>query len=95
MWIFTRVGDFPHRELTAEFRKFNPWFGWLPDTDLDEAIVTGTPEQCRSRLGQIRRELHVDLPVLDLSGLDAERARRALVALAPPKNHVDSGSSSS
>jgi hypothetical protein len=84
MWIFTR----PDREageagLREEFRRLNPWFRGLPDHQLAEAIVTGSPDACRRRIGQIAESFRLELPVADLSGLSHDAARRAIDALAP------------
>lgn len=91
MWLFTRLGAGPEDPaLQAEFRRLNPWFRALPDRELPEAIVAGSAAQCRERLAQIRRELGVTLPILDLSGLPADASRRVIEALGPLENDVDS-----
>ncbi len=87
MWIFTR----PDREagdagLREEFRRLNPWFRGVPEGELAEAIVTGSPEACRRRIGQIAESFRLELPVADLSGLTHDAARRAIDALAPARN---------
>jgi hypothetical protein len=91
MWIFTR----PHGEvgdpgLHDAFRRACPWFGWIPDAELDEAVVAGPPPRARARLAALAHDLGLRLPVADLSGLDADAARRALDALAPSESDVDS-----
>lgn len=84
MWIFTRPhGDEGDPAVREAFRRWAPWFHGIPDAELGEAIVTGPPDVARARLGTIARELALDLPVADLSGLDADAAQRALEALAP------------
>ena len=50
--------------------------------EADGAVVAGPVGECRSRIAAIRGELGVDLPVLDLSGLEREASERALHALA-------------
>jgi hypothetical protein len=83
MWIFTR----PHRdpgdvELRDEYRRLNPWFEALPDDQLGEAIVAGSPEDCLSRIREVTERFHLDLPVADLSGLAHDAARQAIDSLA-------------
>jgi alkanesulfonate monooxygenase SsuD/methylene tetrahydromethanopterin reductase-like flavin-dependent oxidoreductase (luciferase family) len=83
MWIFTRLGPGPDDpEVRASFRRLNPWFGEVEDRELPEAMVTGSPGACRSRIRAIREELAIDLPVLDLSGLGRAACEEALDALA-------------
>jgi alkanesulfonate monooxygenase SsuD/methylene tetrahydromethanopterin reductase-like flavin-dependent oxidoreductase (luciferase family) len=91
MWIFTR----PHRDpsdagLRDEFRRLNPWLRTLPDDQLGEAIVAGSPEACRRRISEIAESFRLDLPVADLSGLPHDATRRAIDALAPREGLVDS-----
>lgn len=84
MWIFARPGREPgDPELTREFRRWNPWFRDLPDAELREAVVCGPLGEARERIACIGRELGLELPVADLSGLDAGAAAAALHALAP------------
>jgi alkanesulfonate monooxygenase SsuD/methylene tetrahydromethanopterin reductase-like flavin-dependent oxidoreductase (luciferase family) len=83
MWIFTR----PHRDpgdegLRDEYRRLNPWFETLPDDQLGEAIVAGSPEDCRSRIHEVTERFRLDLPVADLSGLAHDAARQAIDSLA-------------
>jgi len=83
MWIFVRPGSDPAaRETRDAFRRWHPWFRDLPDAELDEAIVAGPVGSCRDRIAAIRSDLGVDLPVLDLAGLDAAAASEAIEALA-------------
>lgn len=84
LWIFTRLAG-PPTELRAEYRRLNPWFRDLPDQRLDEAIVSGSPEACRSRIEELREALRLDLPVLDLSGLGRAASEALLEACAPEK----------
>lgn len=82
MWIFTRPhGDPGDAAIRDQFRRLNPWFRSIPDDQLGEAIVTGSPEACRSRFREIAESFGLDLPVADLSGLSHDAARRAIDAL--------------
>ncbi len=82
--VFTRPGEDPGSPaLLAAYRRFNPWFGAIPDAQLSPAIVAGPPSECRARLDALRGELHLALPIIDLTGLPCDAARHALDALAP------------
>jgi alkanesulfonate monooxygenase SsuD/methylene tetrahydromethanopterin reductase-like flavin-dependent oxidoreductase (luciferase family) len=83
MWIFVRPGEDPSgsRARTA-FRRWHPWFRDLPEDELGEAIVAGPVGSCRDRIASIRDDRGVDLPVLDLAGLDPEAASAAIEQLA-------------
>ena len=81
--LAARVGDPDDPTIRAAYRRFNPWFDFVPDARLGEAIVAGDPKACRDRVDEIRARLGIDLPVLDLSGLDLEATRRVMQALAP------------
>jgi alkanesulfonate monooxygenase SsuD/methylene tetrahydromethanopterin reductase-like flavin-dependent oxidoreductase (luciferase family) len=82
--IFARPGADPaDPALLAAYRRFNPWFGGIPDGELAGAILAGDPAQCRRRLAALRAELGLALPILDLTGLAPDAARRAIDALAP------------
>ena len=82
--VFARPGADPRDPaLLAAYRRFNPWFGAIPDAELAPAILAGEPEACRTRLAALRAELALALPILDLTGLPSDAARRALDALAP------------
>jgi len=84
MWIFTRVRRSGDRTgVFDEFRRLNPWFGPFSDAECAAATVVGSAEACRARLGALADELKLDLPVIDLSGLDADASRIALEGLAP------------
>jgi alkanesulfonate monooxygenase len=100
MWILVRPHGEPGDPALAEaFRRWCPWFAWIPDAELGEAVVAGPPERARARLAALARDLRLALPVADLTGLDPDAARRALDALAPSpasgggpsKSDVDSG----
>ncbi len=90
MLLFTRVGDEPGAAL-AEFRRLNPWFAEIPDAELLPALLLGEPGQVAERLRGLAQALRLELPVLDLSGVEAARARRLLDALGPANNLVDAG----
>jgi alkanesulfonate monooxygenase SsuD/methylene tetrahydromethanopterin reductase-like flavin-dependent oxidoreductase (luciferase family) len=93
LWIFARPGSDPEDpSVREEFERFNPWFRGLPETDRREAIVAGSPAECRARIRSFAEQMGLDLPVLDLSGLDEPRAAAALEALAPRKTLIDSDS---
>ena len=82
--IFVRPGEDPRDPaLLAAYRRFNPWFGGIPDAELASAIVAGDAGDCRRRLDALRGELRLALPIADLTGLASDAARRALDALAP------------
>jgi alkanesulfonate monooxygenase SsuD/methylene tetrahydromethanopterin reductase-like flavin-dependent oxidoreductase (luciferase family) len=84
MRIFTRVGQLAEPAAAlAEYRHLNPWFSAIPDAEIREALVLGSPRRCRERLAQMVRNLRLDLPILDLCGLRGEAAAELLEALAP------------
>jgi hypothetical protein len=90
MWVFARPGCDPADPgLRREFLRWNPWHADLPLGELAEAIVAGSPEGCRMRIDTIRRDLGIDLPVVDCSGLHFDAARHVIDALAPEKTLVD------
>ena len=83
-WVFTRVQDRPDASgALAEFRRLNPWFGDLPDEEIEPSLVIGDAPTCRARLQELAEQLSIDLVVLDLSGVDAETARRHLESIPP------------
>lgn len=82
MWIFARVQPAPDpRGALAEFRRLNPWFATLPDEEIEAALVVGDAAHCRTRLAELAGECALDLPVIDLSGMDAGAARHILEAI--------------
>jgi alkanesulfonate monooxygenase SsuD/methylene tetrahydromethanopterin reductase-like flavin-dependent oxidoreductase (luciferase family) len=90
MLLFTRLAASPAAgPFAAEFRRLNPWFRFLSDPEVAASVVVGPPEQCLDRIGEITRELRIARPVIDLSGLPAGDAARALEALSPKNNRVD------
>jgi alkanesulfonate monooxygenase SsuD/methylene tetrahydromethanopterin reductase-like flavin-dependent oxidoreductase (luciferase family) len=94
LWVFARPGSDPaDPSLLREFLRWNPWYADLPPGELSEALVAGEAENCRRRIEAIRRELRVDLPVIDCSGLDYDAARQVLDAFRPEKTLVDPSTS--
>jgi alkanesulfonate monooxygenase SsuD/methylene tetrahydromethanopterin reductase-like flavin-dependent oxidoreductase (luciferase family) len=90
LWIFTRLD--PAGDVSAalpEFRRLNPWFDEFPDDEVSAGLVVGSPADCRRRLSELATELSLELPVVDLSGLDAARARHLMEAVAPSNSDVD------
>jgi alkanesulfonate monooxygenase SsuD/methylene tetrahydromethanopterin reductase-like flavin-dependent oxidoreductase (luciferase family) len=86
-WIFTRLAQGPaeptRTAVEAEFRQRNPWFAEIGSEELREGLVFGDAARCGERVMEIRQVLGIDLPILDLTGLDAPATRRTLEALAP------------
>ncbi len=84
MWIFTRVDPVHDAAASlAEYKRLNPWFRSLPDSELAGALVLGSAAECGARLEQLTQTLDLAWPVLDLSGLAADATLRTLEALAP------------
>jgi alkanesulfonate monooxygenase SsuD/methylene tetrahydromethanopterin reductase-like flavin-dependent oxidoreductase (luciferase family) len=84
MWLFTRVDPVHDAAASlAEYKRLNPWFRSIPDSELASGLVLGSAAECRARLAQLAQELGLQWPVLDLSGLDAAATLRNLEALAP------------
>jgi len=97
LWIFTRLGPRPPE---VEFRNSNPWFAEIDREEIQEGLVWGDAARCGQRILEIRQALGIDLPILDLTGLDALATHRSLEALAPlletapgPGRGVDPGES--
>jgi alkanesulfonate monooxygenase SsuD/methylene tetrahydromethanopterin reductase-like flavin-dependent oxidoreductase (luciferase family) len=82
-WIFARAGRVDPDAARSEFRRLNPWFASIPDAELREGLVLGSPGECRDRLAEIRGSLRIDLPIVDLSGLPEGEASAQIEALAP------------
>jgi alkanesulfonate monooxygenase SsuD/methylene tetrahydromethanopterin reductase-like flavin-dependent oxidoreductase (luciferase family) len=83
MFVFVRPGEDPAAAVTRDaFRRWHPWFRDLPDAELGEAIVAGPVGWCRDRIGALRTDLGIDLPVLDVVGLDHRAAAAAIESLA-------------
>jgi len=90
MLLFTRLAASPAAQpFAAEFRRLNPWFGFLTDPEGEASVVVGPPEHCLARIAQLCRELRIARPTLDLSGLPAGEAERVLTLLSPKNNRVD------
>jgi len=81
LWIFARPEPLPRHDALAEFRRWNPWFPDLSDDELAPALAVGKPAECRERIASIAADLQLEMPVIDLSGLEGARAREALEAL--------------
>jgi alkanesulfonate monooxygenase SsuD/methylene tetrahydromethanopterin reductase-like flavin-dependent oxidoreductase (luciferase family) len=92
LWIFTRVdSSLDAAAALGEYRKLNPWFGAIPEAELASGLVVGSATHCGRRIAELARELSLDLPVIDLSGLGAASARRVIEVLAPANTDVDAG----
>lgn len=89
MLLFARLGD-PEAGL-AQFRRFNPWFAKFPDSEIAPALLVGEPARLAEGLRHRAGELGLELPILDLSGLEAGATRRLLDALGEANNLVDTG----
>lgn len=85
MWIFARPGLAPDDPaLPGEIRRWCPWFRELADTELVAATASGrSAAESVARFRALAHGCRIDAPVADLSGLDADAARRAIDALAP------------
>ena len=81
LWIFARPEPLSRQDALAEFRRWNPWFRELSDDELAPGLAVGKPAECRERIASFAAELSLEMPVVDLSGLDGSRARDALEAL--------------
>lgn len=76
MLIFARVQARPDRgSALREFRRLNPWFADIPDSEISPALAVGDEEACRRQLAALASPLGLELPVLDLTGADAASAR--------------------
>jgi alkanesulfonate monooxygenase SsuD/methylene tetrahydromethanopterin reductase-like flavin-dependent oxidoreductase (luciferase family) len=92
LWIFTRVD--PLLDTAAalrQYRELNPWFSAIPDAEIATGLAVGNAADCRRRIAELARELSLDLPVIDLSGLPAGPARRVIDSLAPENTEFDAG----
>jgi len=92
LWIFTRVD--PSLDAAAalrQYRELNPWFRAIPDSELATGLAVGSAADCCRRIAELARELSLDLPVIDLSGLAAGPARRVMEGLAPENTEFDAG----
>jgi alkanesulfonate monooxygenase SsuD/methylene tetrahydromethanopterin reductase-like flavin-dependent oxidoreductase (luciferase family) len=83
MWLLVRPGADPGGPAVREgFRRWHPWFRAIPDAEIAEAVIAGPVARCRARIAELRTRLGLDLPVLDLAGLDRGAALAAMEALA-------------
>ena len=81
-WVFAR----PDAELDEAFRAYRelcPWFDPLDPSERETALLYGDPRGWPERVGELAGRLAIDLPILDLMGLDCARAERAIRAAAP------------
>jgi alkanesulfonate monooxygenase SsuD/methylene tetrahydromethanopterin reductase-like flavin-dependent oxidoreductase (luciferase family) len=89
MLVFARVQMRPDRAAALrEFRRLNPWFADIPDGEIGPVLAAGDAATCRARLASSIRPLGLELPILDLTGADADAARVTLDAF-PSGNFVD------
>jgi alkanesulfonate monooxygenase SsuD/methylene tetrahydromethanopterin reductase-like flavin-dependent oxidoreductase (luciferase family) len=92
-WLFARplaaAGD---PAPLADFRRLNPWFADVPDEPSAAGLLSGGGAEARAKLAEATRRLHLDLPVVEVTGLPLDAARHALDALrpAPPELPVPS-----
>lgn len=82
IWVFARP-DASLEQTYAAYRRLCPWFPELAPAERERALLWGDPAGWADRLAELRAELSVELPVLDLSGLDEAGALRALHGLRP------------
>jgi hypothetical protein len=83
MWLFTRVGaKATDSAIQKEYRRLNPWFSDIADSELPNAIIAGSPEECVDQIRIITSRFHLDLPIVDFSGLTAEDLGQQLKSLA-------------
>ncbi len=84
IWVFARPGA-SLDAATKDYRRHCPWFADVPESALERGLLWGEPVRCREQLTSLQQELEVDLPLLDLAGLDESAALGALETLAPAK----------
>lgn len=84
IWVFARP-DAGLETASAAYRRFAPWFADADPSSLAGALLCGDPRGWDGRLAALRGALGIDLPILDLAGLDERTARRALEAAAPAR----------
>ncbi len=84
VWVFTRPGQ-PLEAADREYRRTSPWFADLSPEEARNALLWGEPRRCQDHLQALRHDLEIDLPILDLAGLDEAGCLAALEALAPAK----------
>jgi len=82
--IFARPAlDAADPALAVAFRRFHPWFADVSDAAIPAAVLCGGPSAARAQLARMRAEFALELPIVDVTGLPADEAEAALVALAP------------
>ncbi len=83
-WIHVRPGgEAGSDQLVAGFRRTNPWFEAIPDEELSEGLVGGSPKACLERLAELRDRFQLDLQILELTGIDVATTQRVMNDLAP------------
>ena len=83
LWIFARpLEPSPNAALREGYRRWNPWFANLSDSEIDEALLVGSASERAERLEALHHDSAIDLPIVDLSGLDADATRQSIDALA-------------
>ncbi len=85
IWVFARPGQ-RLEDATREYRKICPWFGHLSDLEVSNAMLWGDVEHVQLRVDVIRNELMIDVPILDLAGLNEAAARQVIESLRPDRN---------
>jgi len=84
--LFARLAGSPDpAPFLPEFRRLNPWFAAVPDTEAAASFVVGPAREGPERLRELARGLRIARPVLDLSGVPAGPTRELLHAFAPKK----------
>jgi hypothetical protein len=92
MLLFVRPDRDPaDPALVDEYRAANPWFRDLSASELPECVIAGSAPECVRQLGDLARELRLELPVIDCSWLPHDASRLILDAMAPAKSDFDSG----
>jgi hypothetical protein len=81
LWIFTRPERSPAGSASPSSGHGTLGSAAISDAELAPALAFGKPAECRERDRLAAAALDLEMPVLDLSGLEAYRAREALEAL--------------
>jgi alkanesulfonate monooxygenase SsuD/methylene tetrahydromethanopterin reductase-like flavin-dependent oxidoreductase (luciferase family) len=84
MLLFVR-SDRAREAALDEFRRLNPWFHSIPDAEAASALVLGEAPDCLAQIADLAARLDLALPVVDLSGVAAGRARSLLESLGAAK----------
>ena len=84
LWAFGRpvAAESGSNALRAAYRRWNPWFDDLTDAEVDAALLVGPTSRLAERLASLRETHGISIPVVDLSGLEYDAARRSIDALA-------------